>query len=222
MLSNTKRTNIKKSAKKAVFDQSKLYQIIDESLVAHIAIVEESGPIVIPMLAWRVDDYIYIHGANNSRLMRNLKQGSQTCLTFTLFDGWVLARSAFHHSAHYRSAVVFGAFERVEGRQEKDSLLNHFIEQIAPGRTQEVRLSSDKELAATMVLRIPLTEASVKISNGEVNDDEADLDIPVWAGFVPYRTQIGPLVPDPALADCIASPDYSSAYLERWIKGGNE
>ncbi|EGQ8003571.1 pyridoxamine 5'-phosphate oxidase family protein [Vibrio parahaemolyticus] len=216
MLSNTNRTEIKKGAHKAVYDVSKLHAIIDESLIAHVAITNESGPVVIPMLAWRVDDYVYIHGANNSRLLRSLKQGVQTCLTFTLFDGWVLARSAFHHSAHYRSAVVFGQFEMVENNQEKDRLQNHFIEQIAPGRTKQVRLSNEKELKATMLLRIPLTEASVKISNFGVNDDAEDMDIPVWAGVLPYRTVVGPLQACEDLYEGIAEPDYHSAYSNRW------
>ncbi|MGY5702634.1 pyridoxamine 5'-phosphate oxidase family protein [Vibrio antiquarius] len=216
MLSNTNRTEIKKGAHKAVSDVSKLHAIIDESLIAHIAITNESGPVVIPMLAWRVDDYVYIHGANNSRLLRSLKQGVQTCLAFTLFDGWVLARSAFHHSAHYRSAVVFGQFEMVEDNQEKDRLLNHFIEQVAPGRTKQVRLSNEKELKATMLLRIPLTEASVKISNFGVNDDAEDMDIPVWAGVLPYRTVVGPLQACEDLYEGIAEPDYRSAYSNRW------
>lgn len=216
MLSSTNRTEIKKGAHKAVSDVSKLHAIIDESLIAHIAITNESGPVVIPMLAWRVDDYVYIHGANNSRLLRSLKLGVQTCLTFTLFDGWVLARSAFHHSAHYRSAVVFGQFEMVENNQEKDRLLNHFIEQIAPGRTKQVRLSNEKELKATMLLRIPLTEASVKISNFGVNDDAEDMDIPVWAGVLPYRTVVGPLQACDDLYEGIAEPDYRSAYSNRW------
>ncbi|HHF3082041.1 TPA: pyridoxamine 5'-phosphate oxidase family protein [Vibrio diabolicus] len=216
MLSNTNRTEIKKGTHKAVSDVSKLHAIIDESLIAHIAITNESGPVVIPMLAWRVDDYVYIHGANNSRLLRSLKQGVQTCLTFTLLDGWVLARSAFHHSAHYRSAVVFGQFEMVENNQEKDRLLNHFIEQIAPGRTKQVRLSNEKELKATMLLRIPLTEASVKISNFGVNDDAEDMDIPVWAGVLPYRTVLGPLQACEDLYEGIAEPDYRSAYSNRW------
>ena len=216
MLSNTNRTEIKKGAHKAVSDVSKLHAIIDDSLIAHIAITNESGPVVIPMLAWRVDDYVYIHGANNSRLLRSLKQGVQTCLTFTLFDGWVLARSAFHHSAHYRSAVVFGQFEVVEDNQEKDRLLNHFIEQIAPGRTEQIRLSNEKELKATMLLRIPLTEASVKISNFGVNDDAEDMDIPVWAGVLPYRTVVGPLQACDDLYEGIAEPDYRSAYSNRW------
>ncbi|EGR2231284.1 pyridoxamine 5'-phosphate oxidase family protein [Vibrio parahaemolyticus] len=216
MLSNTNRTEIKKGAHKAVYDVSKLHAIIDESLITHVAITNESGPVVIPMLAWRVDNYVYIHGANNSRLLRSLKQGVQTCLTFTLFDGWVLARSAFHHSAHYRSAVVFGQFEMVENNQEKDRLLNHFIEQIAPGRTKQVRLSNEKELKATMLLRIPLTEASVKISNFGVNDDAEDMDIPVWAGVLPYRTVVGPLQACEDLYEGIAEPDYHSAYSNRW------
>lgn len=216
MLSNTNRTEIKKGVHKAVSDVNKLHAIIDESLIAHVAITNESGPVVIPMLAWRVDDYVYIHGANNSRLLRSLKQGVQTCLTFTLFDGWVLARSAFHHSAHYRSAVVFGQFEMVDCNQEKDRLLNHFIEQIAPGRTEEVRLSNEKELKATMLLRIPLTEASVKISNFGVNDDAEDMDIPVWAGVLPYRTIVGPLQACDDLYEGLAEPDYRSAYPNRW------
>ncbi|KHT48182.1 pyridoxamine 5'-phosphate oxidase family protein [Vibrio sinaloensis] len=215
MLSTTKRTEINKGQHKAVFDPDQLDAIIDESLIAHIAITTENGPVIIPMLAWRVDRHIYVHGANNSRLMRNLSKGEPSCLTFTLFDGWVLARSAFHHSAHYRSAVVFGTFERVEYKQEKDQVLNHFIEHIAPGRTDHVRLSSDKELAATMVLRIPLTEASVKISCSGVNDDKSDLERPVWAGVLPYRTVVGPLEPADGLGD-LPEPDYSAAYGDRW------
>ncbi|HDM8185153.1 TPA: pyridoxamine 5'-phosphate oxidase family protein [Vibrio harveyi] len=216
MLSSTNRTEIKKGAHKAVTDVDKLHAIIDESLIAHIAITNDTGPVVIPMLAWRVDNYVYIHGANNSRLLRSLKQGVQTCLTFTLFDGWVLARSAFHHSAHYRSAVVFGQFEVVEDNNEKDRLLNHFIEQIAPGRTEEVRLSNEKELKATMLLRISLVEASVKVSNFGVNDDAEDMDLPVWAGVLPYRTVVGPLQACDDLYDSILEPDYRSAYPNRW------
>ncbi|WP_375749729.1 pyridoxamine 5'-phosphate oxidase family protein [Vibrio sp. HN007] len=216
MLSKTKRTEIKKRAHKASFDTENLYKIIDESLIAHIAINETSGPVVIPMLAWRVDNNIYIHGANNSRLMRTLKQGGQTCLTFTLFDGWVLARSAMHHSAHYRSAVVFGSFEAIEESTEKDLLLNHFIEQIAPGRTQDVRPGNQKELAATMLLVMPLSEASVKIGDKGVNDDKEDLDLPVWAGFIPYKTVVGPLNASDDLAEEISTPDYSTAYTSRW------
>ncbi len=216
MLSNTQRTQLKKAGHKAQFEKEMLYSIIDESLIAHISIVNEQGPIVIPMLAWRVDDHVYIHGANNSRLMRSLKKGVQTCLTFTLFDGWVLARSAFHHSAHYRSAVVFGGFELVEDNQQKDQLLNHFVEHIAPGRTEECRLSNERELSATMLLKIPLTEASVKVSNGAVNDDKQDLELPVWAGYLPYKTVVGPLEVVEELEGIADEPDYSSAYGARW------
>jgi len=216
MLVNTTRTTIKKAEHKAKFEIDVLYSIVDESLIAHIAIVNEQGPVVIPMLAWRVGNDVYVHGANNSRLMRALKKGEPTCLTFTLFDGWVLARSAFHHSAHYRSAVVFGNFVAVDDNDEKDRLLNHFIEHIAPGRTEDVRLSNDKELNATMVLKIPLTEASVKVSNGVVNDDKEDLDRSVWAGYLPYNTKVGPLKAIDELKSGVAEPDYSNAYGARW------
>ncbi len=216
MLANTPRTTMKKAAHKAQFETEVLYSVIDESLIAHIAIVNEQGPVVIPMLAWRVDNDVYIHGANNSRLMRSLKNGAQTCLTFTLFDGWVLARSAFHHSAHYRSAVVFGCFEAVDDNQEKDRLLNYFVEHIAPGRTEDVRLSNERELNATMLLKISLTEASVKVSNGVVNDDKEDLDLPVWAGYLPYKTVVGPLKAVDELSGTLQEPDYSKAYGSRW------
>ncbi len=218
MLSNTQRTTLKKAAHKGASDIETLYRVIDESLIGHIAIVEDTGPVVIPMLAWRVGESLYIHGANNSRLMRNLSKGTKTCVTFTLFDGWVLARSAFHHSAHYRSAVVFGEFSQILDNQEKDRLLNHFIEQIAPGRTEEARLSNEKELNATMVLQLPLNEASVKISENNVSDDLADMEHPVWAGYIPYKTKIGPLIDANDLKAGIRKPDYRAAYGERWVE----
>ncbi len=215
MLSATKRTQLKKAAHKAANDKQVLYDIIDESMIAHIAISDSEQPYVIPMLAWRIDDTVYIHGANNSRLMRSLKSGIDTCLTFTLFDGWVLARSAFHHSAHYRSAVVLGRFTPVENSDKKDSILNHFVEQIAPGRTQDVRLSNKRELSSTMLLAIPLTEASVKVSQGDVNDDLADMEINAFAGFLPYKTVVGPLTAMPDSTHT-SVPDYSQAYGRRW------
>lgn len=221
MLSNTPRTKIKKAAHKACLQQDKLWKIIDECLIAHVAIIEQGAPMVIPMLAWRVDNNVYLHGARNSRLIKKLKSGVETSMTFTLFDGWVLARSAMHHSAHYRSVMVFGQFQAIESREEKDRLLNHFIEQIAPGRTEEVRLGNDKELDATDLLVMPLTEASVKIGCHGVNDDKADLDLAVWAGIMPYRTVVGPLEPVEDLLDGVTCPDYSSAYGSRWATGVN-
>ncbi|USD67195.1 pyridoxamine 5'-phosphate oxidase family protein [Vibrio sp. SCSIO 43136] len=216
MLGRTKRTEINKGAHKASFEPEQLHRIIDESLLGHIAFADQEQPMVIPMLVWRVADHIYVHGANNSRLMRVLKSGQATCVTFTLFDGWVLARSAFHHSAHYRSAVVLGHFEEVSSNQIKDQLLNHFIDQIAPGRSEQVRASEKRELAATTLLKMPLTEASVKISNNNVNDEPRDMNHPVWAGILPYRTKVGPLIDDPDLLPTQSAPDYSSAYGERW------
>lgn len=218
MLSKTDRTIIKKGAHKACTEENKLHQIIDESLIAHVAIIENGIPIVIPMLAWRVDNDVYIHGAKNSRMLRNLKGGVETSLTFTLFDGWVLARSAMHHSAHYRSAVVFGRFEVVAENNEKDRLLNHFIEQIAPKRTEDVRLGNEKELTTTLLLKMPLTEASVKIGDNGVNDDLSDMDRLVWAGILPYKTVVGPLESVSGLMDGVETPDYSAGYGDRWYE----
>ncbi len=218
MLSNTTRTQIKKGSHKAVFDPQALYDIIDESLIAHIAIEEDRRSRCDSNASMASRQQGLYSRAKNSRLLRTLKTGHKTCLTFTLFDGWVLARSAFHHSAHYRSAVVFGQFENIKDNHEKDRVLNHFIEHIAPGRTEEVRLSNNKELTATQVLAIELNEASVKIGRHGVNDDKEDLDLQTWAGILPYRTVIGPLEPCDDLDSSINLPDYSSAYKHRWYK----
>lgn len=218
MLSNTERTTVKKGAHKAVLEQEKLHHIIDESLIGHVAFVQNGKPVVIPTLVWRVGDFVYLHGAKNSRLMKLLKKGAEVCITMTLFDGWVLARSAFHHSAHYRSAVIFGQFTSIEQNAKKNELLNHFIEQIAPGRLTDIRLSSEKELSATELLQMPLSEASVKIGCHGVNDDEKDLVVPAWAGVLPYRTVVGPLQPTSDLDSTIQSPDYSAAYGDRWFE----
>ncbi|WP_407333448.1 pyridoxamine 5'-phosphate oxidase family protein [Enterovibrio sp. 27052020O] len=214
-LSTTQRTTLKKAAHKAVKDQDALYAIIDESKLAHVAFNDQRGPTVIPMLAWRVGNHVYIHGAKNSPMIRHLKNGADCCLTFTLFDAWVLARSAFHHSAHYRCAMVFGRFETVEDNAQKSVALDAFLEQIAPGRSKQARPSNEKELTATEMLVMPLDETSVKIGRHGVNDDLADMDLDVWAGILPMRTVVGPLEPtsDNKVIDV---PDYSSAYEGRW------
>lgn len=213
----TNRTTLKKAAHKAVEDSAALHAIIDEVKIAHVAFSDHRGPTVIPMLAWRVGDSVYIHGARNSQLIRHLKQGEPCCLTFTIFDAWVLARSAFHHSAHYRCAMVFGQFETVEDNATKFEVLDAFLEQIAPGRGTEARPSNEKELTATEVLRIPLTETSVKIGRHGVNDDKEDMDLPVWAGIMPFRTVVGPLEPT-ADNQVENAPDYSAAYPGRWYE----
>ncbi len=218
MLSNTPRTILKKMPEKSGKDIQQLHDIIDESLLAHIAIVHQACPMVIPISAWRVNDRIYIHGAKNSRLMRSLKNGAQCTLTFTLFDGWVLARSAYNHGAHYRSAMVFGAFEEIHDNAEKAQLLNAFIDLIAPNRSEIVRQSSESELSATVVLSMPLTEASVKISQDPVDDLPSDMNHPVWAGVLPYKTVVGPLEDDDNLMPDLTTPNYASGYPTRWHK----
>ncbi|EOD80003.1 Pyridoxamine 5'-phosphate oxidase [Grimontia indica] len=216
-LGNTQRTTVKKAAHKAVKDKEALYSIIDESKLAHVAFSDERGPTVIPMLAWREGDNIYIHGARNSKMLKHLKNGADCCVTFTILDAWVLARSAFHHSAHYRCAMAFGRFEVVEDNAKKAAAFDEFLEQIAPGRSKEARPGNEKELTATELLVMPLAEASVKIGRHGVNDDLADMNLPVWAGILPFRTVAGPLEPT-ADNGVNKTPDYSSAYPGRWCE----
>ena len=216
MLQETKRSTIKKMPEKGVKDKAILCEIIDESLLAHIAIMGEDCPMVIPMSAWRIDDHIYIHGAKNSRLMKSLAQGQTCSLAFTLFDGWVLARSAYNHGAHYRSAVVFGQFDVVEGAQQKSDVLDAFIDCIAAGRSALVRSGSASELSATTVLKMPLTEASIKVSDGGVDDLASDKHSEVWAGVLPYKTVVGPLITDSEVPEDTELPDYSEQYQDRW------
>ncbi|MEZ8079959.1 pyridoxamine 5'-phosphate oxidase family protein [Enterovibrio norvegicus] len=211
----TERTRVRKGAHKAVKDQEALYSIIDESKLAHVAFNDKRGPTVIPMLAWRIGNNIYIHGAKNSQMLKHLKNGEPCSMTFSILDAWVLARSAFHHSAHYRCAMAFGRFSVVEDNGEKSIALDAFLEQIAPGRSKEARPGNEKELTATEMLVMPLDETSVKIGRHGVNDDLADMDIDVWAGILPFRTVVGPLEPtsDNKIDEV---PDYSSAYKGRW------
>jgi hypothetical protein len=216
MLSNTPRTTLKKMSEKSGNNINQLHEIIDESLLAHVAIFHQDTPMVIPMSAWRVNDRIYIHGAKNSRLIRCLKDGKECSLTFTLFDGWVLARSAYNHGAHYRSAMIFGTFDEVQDNAEKSRLLNAFIDLIAPNRSETVRASSESELSATVVLSMPLTEASVKISHGPVDDLPSDMNHSVWTGVLPYKTVVGPLEDDVNITADLAKPDYSDGYPTRW------
>lgn len=217
MLSSTPRTQIKKAPHKACSDKARLHEIIDESMIAHIAIYKDGSPFVLPMLAWREGERVYIHGAKNSRLIKSLSKGQASCLTFTLFDGWVLARSGLHHSAHYRTAMVLGSFTVLEGNEAKDKVLSNFIDQIAPGRSGQVRPASESELSATQVLYITLEEASVKIGDGPVNDDTKDMGHQVWAGFIPFKTVVGPLKSCESQMNAIGKPDYSKAYGKRWF-----
>ena len=194
-------------AKRGVYDQAQVYSILDEGYLCHVGFVSEGQPYVIPTLYARADDHVYIHGSAASRMLRTLDQGVDVCLTVTLVDGFVLARSAFHHSMNYRSVMVLGKAHPVTDPKEKLQALHHFTNKVVPGRWEEVRTPSEQELKSTSVLALPLEECSAKVRTGPPLDDEADYELPVWAGVVPIRLQAGEPIPDARLLPGVAAFD---------------
>jgi hypothetical protein len=211
-LAITQRTNIKRLPQRGNYDRSLIEQILDEALICQVGFVVEGQPFVIPTAYGRVGDRLYIHGSPASRMLRTLKAGVEVCVTVTLLDGLVLARSAFHHSMNYRSVVIFGKATVVEAATEKLEALRAFTEHIVPGRWAEVRSPTAQELAGTLVLSLPLTEASAKVRTGPPSDDEADYALPVWAGELPLRLTTLTPVADPQLPPEVALPAYVQEY----------
>ncbi|MGQ0709441.1 MAG: pyridoxamine 5'-phosphate oxidase family protein [Rhodoferax sp.] len=197
------RTRIRRVAENAAYDRSTLHAVLDAAYVCHVAFVDDKGTHCIPTACWREGEHLYIHGSNGGRLIKLLARGTQACVTVTHIDGLVLARSAFNHSMNYRSAIVYGQFEEVE---DKAAALDAFMRHLAPGREHQARPGNRKELAATTVMRIGLNEAACKVRSGGPNDDEEDMDLPVWAGVLPLHTQRATPVPDPLCS--VAAPDY--------------
>jgi uncharacterized protein len=169
--------------KRGRYDRATIDAILDEALICHLGFEVDDQPCVIPTLHARVGDRLYLHGSSASRMLRHAASGARVCATVTLFDGLVLARSVFNHSVNYRSVVVFGTATLVDG-DEKRAALRALAEQLAPGRWEEARQPSQKELKATSILSLPLDEASAKVRSGPEEDDDEDLDLPVWAGVV--------------------------------------
>jgi uncharacterized protein len=192
----TPRTRLRRHPERGHTDRAALHAILDQGLVAHVAFVADGQPFAIPMAYVRLGDALYLHGALANRMLRAAAEGAELCVTVTLLDGLVLARSAFHHSMNYRSAVVFGRGRLVEAPPEKQRVLTALVERLAPGRGSEARVPDARELAVTLVLALPLDEASVKIRTGPPLDDESDLAWPVWAGVIPLGVQAGAPVPD--------------------------
>jgi nitroimidazol reductase NimA-like FMN-containing flavoprotein (pyridoxamine 5'-phosphate oxidase superfamily) len=198
------RTRIRRVASNAHYDTATLHAIIDDAYLCHIAFSVDRGAHCIPTACWREGKHLYIHGSNGSRMVKHLL-ANECCVTITHLDGLVLARSAFNHSMNYRSAMIYGRFDAVEGDAARHAL-EAFMEKLAPGRQAEIRPGSDKEYAATTVLRIPLAEAACKVRAGGPEDDEADLNWPAWAGVLPWART--PLAPQPDPACTIAAPSY--------------
>jgi len=208
----TPRTTLRRLPKRGSFERQTVYEILDEGFVCHVGFVNEGQPFVIPTAYGRAGDELYLHGARASRMLKALAEGSDVCVTVTLVDGLVLARSAFHHSINYRSVVVFGRARVVETDEEKTRALQSFTEHVMPGRWEEVRWPTPEELAATLVLALPLSEASAKIRTGPPIDDEEDYALPVWAGVLPLRTSEGEPEPDPRLPAETPLPEYIAGF----------
>jgi len=208
----TERTKIKRLPARGSHEVAMINEILDEGFVCHIGFATDRGPVVIPTAYGRVDDTIYLHGSPASRMVRSLKDGLAVCVTVTLVDGLVLARSTFHHSLNYRSVVIFGTATEVTGMTEKAAALASFVEHIVPGRSADARPANDKELRGTTVLALPVTEASAKVRTGGPIDDAEDLALPVWAGVVPFAKHMDEPIPDADTPPELAPPAYVVNY----------
>lgn len=208
----TDRTTLKRLPARGHYDHEVVHAILDEGFICHVGFVVDGQPIVIPTGYGRIGNKLYIHGSQASRMLRTLKTGVAACATVTLVDGLVLARSAFHHSINYRSVVIFGNATLVEDAQEKLGALVAFSEHVIRGRWDDVREPTEQELKATTVLVLPLEEVSAKVRTGPPIDDEADYELPIWAGVIPLQVVAGEAIPDPRLPSETSAPGYVVNY----------
>lgn len=195
----TSRTKLSRLPARGSHERAVINQILDEAFVCHVGFVHDSQPFVIPTGFGRRDDHLYLHGSAASRMLKDLSAGVPVCVTVTLLDGLVMARSMFHHSMNYRSVVVLGTATPVIDREEKIAALRIISDHIVRGRWNEVRELNDNELKQTAVLKLPIEEASAKVRTGPPKDEAEDYDLPIWAGVLPITTALGEPLPDPAL-----------------------
>ena len=208
----TERTRVVRESPRGVYDRESIYKILDEGFVCHVGFAVDGQPYVIPTLFARVGDAIYFHGSAASRMLRNVSEGISVCVTVTLTDGFVLARSVFNHSMNYRSVVAIGKAALVDAPVEKLEALHAFTEKIMPGRWNDARQPNEKELRVTSILRLPLTEVSAKTRTGPPEDDAADYELPVWAGVIPLRLVPGAPIRDERCDASIPTPAYAAHY----------
>ena len=217
-LTQTSRTTLKRLPQRGNYDRELINQILDEGFICHVGFAVDGQPFVIPTGYARVGDSLIIHGSQASRMLRTLGQGIDVCVTVTLIDGLVLARSAFHHSMNYRSVVVFGRATVVEDPAAKAAALRALSEQMIPGRWDDVREPNESEMQQTTVLSLPLTEASAKVRAGPPLDDQEDYDLPVWAGVIPLSLTAGLPVDDARTTANVGVPKYAVEYARPRLK----
>jgi uncharacterized protein len=208
----TPRTRVVREPQRAVYDRDVINRILDEGFICHVGFVVDGQPFVIPTSYGRHGDVLYIHGSAASRMLRNVSGGIPMCVSVTLLDGLVLARSIFNHSMNYRSVIVLGTGTAIEEREAKLTALRLLSEHIVLGRWNDARQPNEKELKATTIIRVPITEFSAKIREGPVIDDEEDYAFPVWAGVLPLNLVTGSPIADSRLGDGIVVPDYIKGY----------
>lgn len=209
---STDRTRVRRHPERGRYERAEIDAIIDEALFCHAGFVDEGRPFVIPMIHARVDDELYLHGSPASRMLRELADEIDVCVTATLLDGIVLARSVYNHSLNYRSAVVLGRARKLHDRAERLEALEAIVEHVVPGRSREARAPSEKELAGTTVLALAIDEASAKVRTGPPSDFDDDLELPVWAGVIPLRTVAGDPLTDEHVPREIEVPGYVRDY----------
>ncbi len=208
----TERTRVVRESHRGAYDRETIYKILDEGFVCHVGFSVDGQPYVIPTLFARIGDAIYFHGSAASRTLGNVSDGIPVCVTVTLTDGFVLARSVFNHSMNYRSVVALGKATLVDAPEEKFEALHAFTEKILPGRWNDARQPNEKELKATSILRLPLVEVSAKIRVGPPEDDAGDYALPVWAGVIPLSLTPGAPIRDEKCDPSIPTPAYAAHY----------
>ena len=208
----SQRVRVRRLPKRAAYDRATIDPILDEALVCHLGFLYKDQPFVIPTLFARIGDRLYVHGSSASRMLGTLANGVAACVTVTLIDGLVLARSAFHHSVNYRSVVLLGTLTAVTDPDEKIEALRAFTNHLVPTRWDDIRPPTPQEMKATSVLYLPLAEASAKVRTGPPVDDEEDYTLDVWAGVVPLSLEAGAPLPDERLPDRIRPPAYAANY----------
>jgi len=209
------RTRLVREPDRAVYDRAAAYKIMDEGFICHVGFVVDGQPFVIPTGYGRVGDSLYMHGSAGSRMLRRVDEGIAVCVTITLLDGLVLARSIFNHSMNYRSVVILGTAVAVTDAKEKLEALRLLSEHILPGRWAESRQPNEKELKATLVMRLPIEEFSAKVRQGPPIDDEDDYAFPAWAGVVPLTMETGEPIDDARLVPGITVPEYARGYTRK-------
>lgn len=203
----SERTRVKRVNQRAVYDRDGINAILDAQPLCHIGYVRDGHPFVTPTFQWREGDRVYFHGSAASQALR-ASEGAKVCLTVSCLDGYVLARSGFHHSVNYRSVMILGEAEPVTDPDEKNTLLNNFIEGLFPGRVATLRPNNDQEIKATTVLSLPISEASAKVRDGDPVDDDEDYELPIWAGVIPLKTVVGEPYDDGRILDGVNVPDH--------------